>query len=72
MTVNDADRFRLVGTYKTPRFRYGSAVWCEVRGEITVCRITEAPIPWPVGNSFALKALRVLPELLLASPGRSR
>jgi hypothetical protein len=32
--VNDRDRFRLLGTYRTPRFRYGKTVWCEVRGEV--------------------------------------
>jgi hypothetical protein len=48
--VEDADRFHLLGTYKTPRFRYGQAAFCEVRGEVTLVGLTDAPIPWPVGK----------------------
>jgi hypothetical protein len=48
--VNDADRFRLLGSYKAPRFRYGQAVFCELRGWVTVVGLREAPIPWPVGK----------------------
>jgi hypothetical protein len=31
--MEDAERFRLLGKYQTPRFRYGRKVQCEVRGE---------------------------------------
>jgi hypothetical protein len=49
--VNDADRFRLLfGPYRTPRFRYGDIVRCEVRGEVTICGISDGPIPWPIGK----------------------
>jgi hypothetical protein len=48
--MDDAERFRLLGAYRTPRFRYGHKVLCEVRGEVTICGITEAPIPWPIGK----------------------
>ena len=48
--MNDADRFRLLGTYRTPRFRYGRQVFCELRGWVTVVGLREAPIPWPVGK----------------------
>jgi hypothetical protein len=49
--MNDADRYQLLhGSYRTPRFRYGAKVLCEVRGEPTICGLTEAPIPWPLGR----------------------
>ena len=34
--MHAADRFRLLGAYKTPRFRYGRVVRCAVRGEVEV------------------------------------
>ena len=46
--MTDADRFRLLGRYKTPRFRYGQVVFCEVRGWVILTGLTQAPIPWPV------------------------
>jgi hypothetical protein len=64
--MNDADRFRLVGKYKTPRFRHGPVVWCEVRGEVTICAITEAPIPWPVGKKGRARSLVVYKGLARA------
>jgi hypothetical protein len=47
-SMNDAERFRLLGKYRTPRFRYGRKVLCEVRGEVTICGLSTAPIPWPL------------------------
>jgi hypothetical protein len=32
LPMEDAERFRLLGKYRTPRFRYGGTVFCEVRG----------------------------------------
>jgi hypothetical protein len=58
--VDDADRFRLLfGPYRTPRFRYGKVVFCEVRGEATICGLSDAPIPWPVGKRRRAKSLVV-------------
>jgi hypothetical protein len=48
--MDDAERFRLLGKYRTPRFRYGRKVLCEVRGEVTIVGMTDAPIPWPLGK----------------------
>lgn len=48
--MDDADRFHLLGTYRTPRFRIGQRVRCLVRGEVIITGITEAPIPWPIGK----------------------
>jgi hypothetical protein len=39
--MTNIDRFRLLGRYRTPRFRYGRTVRCEVRGEV------EALPPYP-------------------------
>jgi hypothetical protein len=45
------DRHQLLfGPYKTPRFRYGSVVMCELRGEVELVGLREAPIPWPLGR----------------------
>jgi hypothetical protein len=46
--MDDAERFLLLGKYRTPRFRYGKKVICEVRGEVTTCGLSDAPIPWPL------------------------
>jgi hypothetical protein len=39
---------RLLGTYRTPRFRIGQTVSCEVNGPVVIVGISDAPIPWPV------------------------
>jgi hypothetical protein len=57
--MNDADRFRLLGTYRTPRFRYGQTVRCEVRGEVVIVGLLDGPIPWPVGKRGRGKSLVV-------------
>jgi len=46
-----ADRFKLHGTYRTPRFRLGATVTCKVRGELRIVGVTDARIPWPLGHS---------------------
>jgi hypothetical protein len=48
--MDDAERFRLLGKYRTPRFRIDRKVLCEVRGEVTITGMTDAPIPCPVGK----------------------
>jgi hypothetical protein len=48
--MDDTERLRLLGKYRTPRFRYGRKVFCEVRGEVTICGLSDAPIPWPIGK----------------------
>jgi hypothetical protein len=45
------DRHKLLfGPYQTPRFRYGSRVMCELRGQVELVGVRQAPIPWPVGR----------------------
>ena len=41
---------RLLGTYQTPQFDYGSSVMCEVRGEVVITGLTNARIPWPIAS----------------------
>ena len=48
--MEDTERFRLLGKYKTPRFRIGQKVRCEVRGKVVITGMTEAPIPWPIAK----------------------
>jgi hypothetical protein len=68
--VTDADRFRLLGRYQTPRFRYGQVVFCAVRGWVVLTGLHEAPIPWPVckkpGRSTGRTSLVVYRGLALA------
>jgi hypothetical protein len=64
--MHAADRFRLLGAYKTPRFRYGRVVRCAVRGEVEVVGLHEAPIPWPVGKRGRAKSLVVFKGLARA------
>lgn len=46
----------LLGTYKAPRFRYGSTTLCEVRGEVVFAGLTNARIPWPIGKRSGSRA----------------
>jgi hypothetical protein len=53
--MHDAIRFKLhFGPYRTPRFRIGQKVQCEVLGEVTVYRVSAGRIPWPVTARRAL------------------
>jgi len=47
----------LFGPYQTPRFRYGSRVMCELRGQVELVGLREGPIPWPVGRRDGRRAL---------------
>jgi hypothetical protein len=38
------------GPYLTPVVVVGTKVECEIRGLVTVVRLSDAPIPWPVGE----------------------
>jgi hypothetical protein len=58
--MRDSERFKLLfGPYRTPRFGYGKVAFCEVRGQVTICGLSDAPIPWPVGKRGRAKALVV-------------
>jgi len=51
------DRYKLLGNYRTPRFKYGDVVLCEVRGYVKIIALSSGCIPWPkcrVGKSHAI------------------
>ena len=60
------DRFRLLGRYKSPTFRYGQRVKCAVRGDVQIVGISDAPIPWPVCLGPGGKSLVVFKGLARA------
>src|SRR6516165_4814506 len=66
LAMNDSERFRLLGKYRTPRFRYGRKVLCAVRGEVTIVGMTDAPIPWPIGKRGRGRSLVVFKDLAKA------
>ena len=52
--MRDTDRFKLLGTYRTPQVRVGAVLACEARDcDVIVIGYTDAPIPWPVGYPWA-------------------
>ena len=64
--MDDSERFRLLGTYRTPRFRLGQTVRCEVRGEVVAPDLSDGPIPWSVGRRRPNQALVVYQGLARA------
>jgi hypothetical protein len=65
--MDDVERFRLLSKYKTPRFRIGRKVFCEIRGEVTICGINDTPIPWPLcKRGRGSRSLVVYKDLLKA------
>jgi hypothetical protein len=48
--MEDAERFRLLGKYRTPRFRVGRRVLCAVRGQVVITGMSDAPIRWPIAT----------------------
>jgi hypothetical protein len=64
--MKDAERFKLLGKYRTPKVRLGQRFLCEIRGEVTVCGLTDGPIPWPVGKRGRHKAIVVYKDLAKA------
>jgi hypothetical protein len=56
--LRKADRFKLhFGPYRTPRFKYGSIVQDEIRGEVKVVGLTDGRIQWPIGLRGRRKSL---------------
>jgi hypothetical protein len=49
--VTDTDRFKMLfGPYTTPVFKYGDDAFCERHGDVILCGLTPARIPWPIGK----------------------
>ncbi len=38
------------GPYRTPRFRYGSIIYDEKRGDVRIVALSNSRIPWPIGK----------------------
>jgi hypothetical protein len=71
--MDDADRFRLLGKYRTPRFRIGQRVRCLVRREMIVTGMTDAPIPRRgEGSHVRFMPSRPSAKHTLASPPAKR
>jgi hypothetical protein len=49
--MDDINRFKLLGKYRTPRFRYGDVVTCAILGDVRIVGLTNARIPWPKARS---------------------
>jgi hypothetical protein len=63
--MHNSERFRLhFRPYRTPRFRVGQKLQCEVLGEVTIYRISSARIPWPVGPRRSLVVFGALARAL--------
>jgi hypothetical protein len=49
--MRDADRFKLLGKYRTPRVRVGRVLTCEARDcDVVVTGFSDSRIPWPKGR----------------------
>jgi hypothetical protein len=49
--MKDSDRFRLLGTYRTPRVKLGRILSCEYRDDdVIVVGYSDGRIPWPLGR----------------------
>jgi hypothetical protein len=55
--MTEPDRIKLLGTYRTPRFRYGDVVTCAVRGEVRIVAVSDGRIPWPKCRSGRAHAI---------------
>jgi len=61
----------LFGPYRPPRCRLGRILKCEVRGEVIVCGMTDARIPWPVGKRGRARSLSSAADWPGPSGGRA-
>jgi len=58
----DPHRLRF-GHNRRPRFRLGQIHFCAVRGECEVVGLSDAPIPWPIGNVGRARSLIIFGAL---------
>ena len=48
LPMQETERVKLIGgPYRTPRFKFGAVVCCEIRGNVEFVGLTDARIPWP-------------------------
>src|SRR5262245_13546626 len=61
------DRNKLhFGPYRTPRFKYGAKVECEARGEVTIVRLSNGRLPWPIGKTQRATSMVLYADLARA------
>ena len=49
--MKDPQRFKLrFGKYQTPKFEYDDIVFDDAHGEVRIVGLTDALIPWPIGQ----------------------
>jgi len=58
-----ADPAKLLGRYRTPRFKYGNVVSDTVRGDVEIVGLSDGRIPWPIGKRNRGKSLVVFGDL---------
>src|SRR5262245_58680331 len=56
----------LHGPYRPPRTQLGDKLFCEVRGWVVVRRISDGPIPWPMGKTTRKPAMILCGDLVKA------
>jgi len=61
-----AARFKLLGNYRTPAFRYGQRVEDLRRGEMRIVGLSAGRIPWPIGQTTRAKSLVLYRDLAKA------
>jgi hypothetical protein len=54
------------GPYRVPPFRLGQKVECLARGEVTICRISNGRISWPMGKKGSAISLVLYADLARA------
>ena len=61
-----AARYKLLGKYRTPNFRYGQRVEDERRGEVWIIGLSAGRIPWPIGLGPGGRSLVLYKDLAKA------
>ncbi len=58
--MTEAERIKLLGTYRTPRFKYGDTVTCAIRGPAKIAGLASGRIQWPMSIGQAIVCPRHL------------
>jgi hypothetical protein len=61
-----AARYKLLGKYRTPTFRYGQRVEDQRRGEVRIVGLSCGRIPWPIGQQGKARSLVLYRDLAKA------
>jgi hypothetical protein len=59
-------RYKLLGKYRAPSFRYGQRVDDERRGDVQIVGLSAGRIPWPIGKRERAKSLVLYRDLARA------